>query len=79
MIYKVISDNGYKIELIRPLRGDVFQMGQTVELNARQGNCDLVKLFDGLIDEDTQNLIFDKFNEAKSAEIKGKCAETQTS
>jgi len=69
MIYKVISDNGYKIELIRPLRGDMLGLGQTVELKVKESPCDLVKLFDGLLDEDTKDLIFDKFNEAKNAEV----------
>jgi hypothetical protein len=66
MIYKVISDNGYKLELIRPMRGDVISLGQTVEVSPKHSPCDLVKLFDGLLDEDTKNLIFDKFNEAKA-------------
>lgn len=69
MIYKVISDNGYKIELIRPLKDHPIQVGKVVELTQTNKVSDLVKLFDGIIDEDTLNAIFDKFNESKNAKV----------
>lgn len=65
MIFKVIDDNGYKVELLRPIRSPAMPIGMAVEVTCKKSTLDLVKLFDGLLDEETQNMLFDKFNEAK--------------
>ena len=54
MIARVISDNGYKIELIRPLREFPFNLGAVVDIEVGKVSTDLVELFDKQLDEDTQ-------------------------
>lgn len=64
-IAKVISDNGYKIELIRPLRDIAFQLGATVEISLTPKQVDLINTFNNLLDDETKNMILEKFNEAR--------------
>ena len=59
MVFKVISDNGYKIELIRPLRDGCMEPGTAVDLTVKKGNRDLVELFDNIINDDTRKLLMD--------------------
>lgn len=68
-IAKVISDNGYKIELIRPLRDIPFQLGASVEISLMPKQVDLINTFNNLLDDETKNMILDKFNEARTATV----------
>lgn len=68
-IAKVISDNGYKIELIRPLRDVAFQLGATVEISLAPKQVDLINTFNNLLDDETKNMILDKFNEARMPSV----------
>jgi len=65
IIAKVVDDNGYKLELIRPIRDQKLTIGSTVEIKLLPNQTDLIKLFDSLLDEETKNVIFDKINEGK--------------
>ena len=47
----------------------MLSVGTTVEIKISKRNIDLVKLFDGLLDEETMNAIFDKFHEAKKVNL----------
>lgn len=69
-IAKVISDNGYKIELIRPLRDMAFQLGATVEISLTPKQVDLINTFNNLLDDETRNMILDKFNEARTPAVR---------
>lgn len=71
LIAKVIEDNGYKIELIRPLRDIPFQLGSTVEIELAPRQTDLINMFNNLIDDETRALIFDKFNESQAQDVVG--------
>ena len=59
---KVIFDDGYKIEMIRPIREYPFNQGATLELKAVDTDKDLVKVFDTLIDDETKKRIFEEFS-----------------
>lgn len=72
IIAKVIDDNGHKIELIRLVKDIPLRVGTTVEMAMVNNKVDLRQLFHGLIDADTQDAIFDKFNETKKNETKKK-------
>ncbi len=65
MIARIISDNGYKIEMIRPLRECPFSLGTTVNLEEVDSKMDLVELFEKQLDEDTQARIMLLLNEAQ--------------
>ena len=67
-IAKVIDDNGYKIELIRPLRGYPLKTGTTVEFEIAPKQVDLINIFNNLLDDETKDLILAKFNEARTPE-----------
>lgn len=64
IIAKVIDDNGYKIELIRTLKDIPLKVGMTVSIEITKAQVDMMALFHGLIDEETKDIIFDKFNKA---------------
>ena len=66
MLGRVISDNGYKIEILRPIREIPFQLGALLEVTTKQQNGDLVKIFDSLIDEDTQERLLVQLRDAMS-------------
>jgi len=70
MIGKVILDNGYKIEIIRAIKDQRLAIGTKVIIEPSLEKVDLVKTFDSLIDEDTQNKILDKFNDSLKKEDK---------
>ncbi len=59
---KVIFDDGYKIELIRPIREYPFNQGETVDIELMDNDKDLVKVFDSMIDDETKRRIFEEFN-----------------
>lgn len=59
MTYKVIADNGYKIELLRPLRDAPLDPGTRVDLEVQKKVSDLVNLFDNLLDDETRQLLMD--------------------
>jgi hypothetical protein len=71
MLAKVISDNGYKIELIRPLREFPLNLGAQVEIEVVQDSTNLVELFDKQLDEDTQARIMMQLKEVQ-AEVPAK-------
>jgi predicted CoA-binding protein len=79
IIAKVIDDNGYKIELIRPLKDTPMTAGTKVEVEVAKEQVDLIRVFDGLLDEDTKNAILDKFSEAKKEVKKAKKSEVRVS
>ena len=62
---RVIGDNGYKIELIRPLREYPLMLGTIVEVEATGEREDTTKIFESQIDEDTQERIFAQFKQAE--------------
>jgi len=64
MLARVISDNGYKIEMIRPLREYPLMLGALVDIEVRKDNTDLTELFEKQLDEDTQSRIFMQLKEA---------------
>jgi len=64
MLARVISDNGYKIEMIRPLREYPLMFGALVDIEVRKDNTDLTELFEKQLDEDTQSRIFMQLKEA---------------
>ena len=70
MIAKVISDNGYKIELIRPLREFPMNLGAVVNLEVKEESSNLVELFDKQLDEDTQARILMQLKEVTEKEPK---------
>ena len=78
MIYKVISDNGYKIELIRPIRGDQFSLGQSVEVTKNKQVTSLVQLFDNLLDEETRQLLASSTSKAGGGSTSNKPASGMT-
>ena len=64
IIAKVISDNGYKLEIIRPLRDYPVQIGATVEIEIKPSPVDMIGVFNNLVDDETRKGIFAKFEEA---------------
>ena len=64
MRLRVINDNGYKLELIRPLRECPFRLGQVVEVEPTEVIEELVEVFDKQLDEDTQARIIQQFKKA---------------
>lgn len=64
MRLKVISDNGYRIELIRPTHEYPLQLGAVVDLSVIETNSDLMKLFDSMLDEDTQTRLIERAKQA---------------
>ena len=66
---KVIFDNGYKIELIRPLHDQQLKVGTSVILTVDDKQVDLIHTFNNLLDERTKDMILDKFNEARRIEV----------
>lgn len=71
-VAKVIYDDGYKIEMIRPVRDVAFQVGSTVEIDLAQRQVNLINTFNNLLDEETKNMILDKFNDSKKEVAKRK-------
>ena len=65
IIAKVIDDNGYKLELIRPLREYPLKVGTAVEITVSEKQTDLVNTFNNLLDDETKDMILEKFNEAR--------------
>ena len=66
IIAKVIDDNGYKLELIRPLRDYPLHVGTTVEITICPKQTDLISMFNNLLDDETKDMIIEKFNEART-------------
>ena len=64
---KVVDDNGYKIEIIRPIKDAMLTIGQKVEITVCREQVDLVNLYNNLLDTETQDAILDKFNAAREA------------
>lgn len=64
-VAKVIYDDGYKIEMIRPMRDVALQVGATVEIDLAQKQVNLINTFNNLLDKETQDMILDKFNESR--------------
>ena len=54
MLARVIFDNGYKLELIRPCSEFPLRIGAQVDVTVREETGDLVKIFDTMLDEDVQ-------------------------
>ena len=71
IIAKVIDDNGYKLELIRPLRDYPLHIGTTVEVMVCPKQMDLIAMFNNLLDDETKDMIIGKFNEARKPEPAG--------
>lgn len=65
---KVIFDNGYKIELIRPLHDIQMAVGTSVEVTIAARQVNLVNTFNNLLDESTQDMILDKLNEGRKGD-----------
>lgn len=65
IVAKVISDNGYKIELIRPIKDTPLSVGTKVDVDISKDKVELISLFNSLLDEDTKNAILGKLKEAK--------------
>ena len=57
MLARVIFDNGYKLELIRPVSEFPLRIGARVNVTVIEETGDLVKMFDSMVDEDTQERI----------------------
>jgi len=64
MIARVISDNGYKLELIRPIIETAVGLGSLVEVNVVEYSGDLRKIFDTQLDEDTQKRLFEQLKKS---------------
>ena len=71
---KVIDDNGYKIEIIRPLRNYPLHVGTTVEITVCPKQTDLINIFNNLLDDETKDMIIGEFNEARKLESAGLAA-----
>ena len=65
IIAKVVDDNGYKLELIRPLRDYPLNIGTTVEVTIAPKQTELINMFNNLLDDETKDMIIGKFNEAR--------------
>ena len=66
IIAKVIDDNGFKLELIRPLRDYPIHIGTAVEVTVSPKQTDLINMFNNLLDDETKDMIIGKFNEART-------------
>ena len=64
MLARVVSDNGYKIELIRPMREVPLRLGSKVEIEVKEDAGDLVKIFDNQLDEETQGRLIAQLKDA---------------
>ena len=65
IIAKVVDDNGYKLELIRPLRDYPLNIGTTVEVTIAPKQTELINMFNNLLDDETKDMIIERFNEAR--------------
>ena len=63
MKLKVISDNGYVMQLIRPMKGISVIPGVEVEVKM-VGQVDLVRVYDNFLDEETRKRIMSEIRDS---------------
>ena len=62
--FLVISDNGFKVELIRQMREYPFKLGQKVTLNKLNDEFTPREIFDSVLSDDNKEKILKEAKEA---------------
>lgn len=66
--FKVISDNGIKLELLRQVKDVPHRLGASIELKEIESNGSLTEIFDTIITQEEKQKIFADIKEALKEE-----------
>lgn len=69
--FRVISDNGFKVELVRQLRDWPFALGELVVVKTKDSGRDIREIFDKMIPEHVKTAIYKEIKESLGTELEG--------